>query len=220
VTAPERDELAGGADRDPVRLPTWVSVVGLALAVLVGWFVVARTSGGDDPGPSAHSTSTASPGSTGSTASADEPRVAPSEPVATGYPPLEGPMRLIGDLCVQTQDPRTMIVEFEVENAGVHQVEVLSLSAHLPIGGLDPTGGKVPARSLCGRPVDPATSTVLQPGERVAVSLGFNLPPECPAPYPVQADVALAEQGSPPTTQRLHLLNDLGGYDFASCHTP
>jgi hypothetical protein len=213
VTAPERDELAGGADRDPVRLPTWVGVVGLALAVLVGWFVVARTSGSGDSATSAHGTPTAS------NASADEPRVAPSAPVATGYPPLEGPLRLTGDLCVQTPSPRTMIVEFEVENAGLDQLEVLSLSAHLPIGGLTPTGGKVPARSLCGRPVDPATSTVLQPGERVPVSLGFTLPPECPAPYPVQADVAVAERGSTPT-QRLHLLNDLGGYDFASCHTP
>jgi hypothetical protein len=214
VTAPERDELAGGGDRDPVRLPTWVGVVGLALAVLVGWFVVARTSGDDDPAASAHGTPTAS------TASADEPRIAPPEPVATGYPPLEGPLRLTGDMCVQTSDPRSMVVEFEVENAGLDQVEVLSLSAHLPIGGLDPTGGKVPARSLCGKPVDPATSTVLQPGERVPVSLGFTLPPECPAPYPVQADVAVAERGSTPTTQRLHLLNDLGGYDFATCHTP
>jgi hypothetical protein len=213
VTAPERDELAGGGDRDPVRFPTWVSVVGLGLAVLVGWFVVVRTSGGADSAASGHRTPTPS------TASAAEPRAAP-EPVNTGYPPLEGPLRLIGDLCVQTPDPGTMIVEFEVENAGLDQVEVLSLSAHLPIGGLAPTGGKVPARSLCGRPVDPATSTVLQPGERVPVSLGFTLPPECPAPYPVQADVALAERGSTPTQQRLHLLNDLGGYDFSSCHTP
>ena len=213
MTAPERDELAGGADRDPVRLPTWVGVVGLAFAVLVGWFVVDRTSGGDDPARAAHGTPTAS------TASADEPRVAP-EPVNTGYPPLEGPLRQTGDLCVQTPTRRIMIVEFEVENAGLDQVEVLSLSAHLPIGGLDPTGGKVPASSLCGQPVVPARSTVLQPGERVPVSLGFNLPPECPAPYPVQADVAVAERGSTPTQQRLHLLNDLGGYDFASCHTP
>jgi hypothetical protein len=213
VTAPERDELAGGGeDRDPVRLPTWVSVVGLALAVLVGWFVVARTSGSDDSAASAHRTPTPS-------ASADEPRVAPTEPVNTGYPPLEGPLRLTGHLCVQTPDPRKLVVEFEVENAGLERVEVLSLSAHLPIGGLDPNGGKVPARSLCGRPVDPATSTVLQPGQRVPVSLGFILPPECPAPYPVQADVALAVRGSTPT-QRLHLLNDLGGYDFPSCHTP
>ena len=214
MTAPERDEVAGGGDRDPVRLPTWVSVVGLALAVLVGWFVVDRTSGGDDPARAAHGTPTAS------TASADEPRVAPPEPVNTGYPPLEGPLRQTGDLCVQTPTRRIMIVEFEVENAGLDQVEVLSLSAHLPIGGLDPTGGKVPARSFCGRPVDPATSTVLQPGERVPVSLGFILPPECPTPYPVYADVAVAEQGSTSTTQRLALLNDLGGYDFPSCHTP
>ena len=214
MTAPERDELAGGADRDPVRLPTWVGVVGLALAVLVGWFVVARTSGGDDPARAAHGTPTPS------TASADEPRVAPPEPVNTGYPPLEGPLRVIGGLCVQTPSPRSMIVEFEVENTSLDQVEVLSLSAHLPIGGLDPTGGKVPARSLCGQPVVPARSTVLHPGERVPVSLGFKLPPECPAPYPVQADIALHESGSTPTQQRLHLLNDLGGYDFASCHTP
>ena len=214
MTAPERDELAGGADRDPVRLPTWVGVVGLALAVLVGWFVVARTSGSDDSAASAHGTTTPS------TASADEPRVAPPEPVNTGYPPLEGPLRVIGGLCVQTPTRRTMIVEFELENVGLDPVEVLSLSAHLPIGGLDPTGGKVPANSLCGQPVVPARSTVLQPGERVPVSLGFKLPPECPAPYPVQADVAVAEKGSTPTQQRLHLLNDLGGYDFPSCHTP
>ena len=211
MTAPERDELAGGSDRDPVRFPTWVSVVGLALAVLVGWFVVARTSGGDGSTPSAHSTSTPS------TASADGPRTAPAA-VNTGYPPLEGPLRQTGDLCVQTPTPGTMVVEFEVENAGLDQVEVLSLSAHLPIGGLDPTGGTAPAKSLCGRPVDPATSTVLQPGERLPVSLGFNLPPECPAPYPVQADVALVARGSTPTTQRLALLSDLGGYDFPTCH--
>ena len=214
MTAPERDELAGGTDRDPVRFPTWVSVVGLALAVLVGWFVVARTSGGDDSTRSAHSTSTASPAAT---ASAEGPGTAPA-PVNTGYPPLEGPLRQIGDLCVQIPTPSTMVVEFEVENAGLDQVEVLSLSAHLPIGGLDPTGGIAPAKSLCGRPVDPATSTVLQPGERVPVSLGFNLPPECPAPYPVQADVALVARGSTPTTQRLALLSDLGGYDFPTCH--
>ena len=216
MTAPERDELAGGTDRDPVRFPTWVSMVGLALAVLVGWFVVARTSGSDDSAGPAHGTPTAS---SASTASADGPRVAPV-PVNTGYPPLEGPLRVIGGLCVQTPSPHSMIVEFEVENVGLDQVEVLSLSAHLPIGGLEPTGGKVPARSLCGRPVDPGTSKVLQPGARVPVSLGFNLPPECPAPYPVQADVAVAERGSTPTQQRLHLLNDLGGYDFPSCHTP
>jgi hypothetical protein len=218
VTAPERDELVGGADRDPARFPPWVSVVGLALAVLVGWFVVARTSGGDDAAPSAHSTATSPIAPSAS--SADSPSTSASAPVATGYPPLEGPLRLTGDLCVQTPDPRTMVVEFEVENAGRDQVEVLSISAHLPIGGLDPTGGKAPAASLCGRPVDPATSTVLQPGQAVPVSLGFNLPPECPAPYPVQADVALVARGSTPTTQRLHLLSDLGGYDFASCHTP
>jgi hypothetical protein len=213
VTAPERDELAGGTDRDPVRFPTWVSVVGLALAVLVGWFVVARTSGGNDPSASAHNTPTAT------SASADGPPVAPP-PVATGYPPLEGPLRQTGDLCVQIPSPGRMVVEFEVENAGPDQVEVLSLSAHLPIGGLDPTGGKVPAESLCGRPVDPATSTVLQPGERVPVSLGFTLPPECPAPYPVWADVAVAVRDSSATTQRLALLSDLGGYDFPTCHTP
>ena len=123
MTAPDRDELAGGADRDPVRLPTWVGVVGLALAVLVGWFVVARTSGSDDSAASAHGTPTPS------TASADEPRVAPPEPVNTGYPPLEGPLRVIGGLCVQTPSPRSMIVEFEVENTGPDQVEVLALVA-------------------------------------------------------------------------------------------
>ena len=70
-----------------------------------------------------------------------------------------------------------MIVEFEVENAGLDQVEVLSLSAHLPIGGLDPTGGKAPATvplRAAGRSRRPAH--VLQPGARVPVSLGFNLP--------------------------------------------
>jgi hypothetical protein len=214
VTAPERDELAGGTDRDPVQFPTWVSVVGLALVVLVGWFVVARTSGGDDSTPSAHSTPTASTAS----ASADGPRVAPPSPVNTGYPPLEGPLRQTGDLCVQTPAPGRMVVEFEVENIGLDQVEVLSLSAHLPIGGLDPTGGKAPATSLCGQPVVPARSTVLQPGERLPVSLGFTLPPECPAPYPVQADVALVARGSTATTQRLALLSDLGSYDFPTCH--
>jgi hypothetical protein len=206
VTATGPDELAGGTDRDPVRFPVWLRVVGVVLVVLVGWFVLARTGDRDEAPPAAR------PGPTGATA------VAPTDPVtATGYPPIEGPLRLAGDMCLDT-GPRSMTVQFQVENAGQAEVTVLSVSAHLPIGGLVPTGGEAPAGTYCGTDVDPATGTVLLPGDRLPVSLGFDLPPECPAPYPVQADFALIETGSDPTTQRLHLLADLGGYDFRSCH--
>jgi hypothetical protein len=210
MTLPDTDELAGGADRDPFRLPVWLRVALALVAAAVLWFVLARTGGPHDP------TSSARGGPATPTTSA--PVVAPPEPAsATGYPPLQGPLRSAGELCVRTQLGRTMTVQFELENAGPDEVTVLSISAHLPIGGLIPTGGQAPATSYCGAAVDPATSTVLRPGERVPVSLGFWLPPECPKPYPVQADVAVAVTGFAPTTQRLALLNDLGGYDFPSC---
>ena len=210
MTAPERDELAGGTDRDPVRFPTWVSVVGLALAVLVGWFVVARTSGGDDSTPSAHSTSTASPHPRRPTGRG--PRRRRSTPATHRWRGRCG--RPVTSVC-RPRARGTMVVEFEVENAGLDQVEVLSLSAHLPIGGLDPTGGmaagEVPVRAAGGSG-DQHRAAARRAGAGVPrVQPAAGVPGALPGAGRRRTGRRAAR---PRRRSGWHLLNDLGGYDF------
>jgi hypothetical protein len=197
------DELVGGADREPARVPRWATALGALPAVAVVGLVVTR--GGGEP-------STVAPSPSSSATS-------PSPSTRTGYPPLEGPLAITGQTCLTTQRGRFTIT-FGLQNTGLGRVTVLSVAAHLPLGGLRPTGGRVPATRSCGgAEIDPGTSTVLEPGDRVPASLGFELPADCPAPWPVQVDVAVVGPGETPGTQRIPVLADLGGYHvpFGTC---
>jgi hypothetical protein len=48
------------------------------------------------------------------------------------------------------------------------------------------------------------------------VALRLGLPPTCPAPYPVEADLTERRDGRT-VTAGVHLLNDLGGIHFTTC---
>ena len=199
MTADGPDELRGGTGRELPRFPRWLQAVG---ALALGLAVVATVARGydsrtaDRPPPAATST--------------------PGSAAGRGQPsPVSGPLRA-PELCVETTD-RLLTVQFTIENAAINRVTVLSVTAHLPIGGLHAAGVELPSRRFCGRPVDPATRTVLEPGQRVPVTMQFRLPDRCPAPYPVYADVAFVGRSETPGTQQLALLPDLGGYDFTSC---
>lgn len=201
--ARDDDELAGGSPRDPVRLPPWLQVLGaIAVLSLIG-FVVGRA-GGHDPGPAP----APRPRPTGVT-----PTSIDSNPVLTD---VTGPLRA-PDLCVSTFR-NTLTVLFTLENASLSRVTVLQVSARLPIGGLKAADVLLPAKPTCRAVAAAGRRLVLVPGRKVAVALQFRLPPECPAPYPVWADVYLVGRGETPMTQRIPLLNDLGGYDFTSCN--
>ncbi len=128
-------------------------------------------------------------------------------------------MALVGETCL-TLGRNRMTLVFGLQNKSPAPVSVLSVSAHLPIGGLIPRGGRVPAEQTCGgAAVSGDWSTTLNPADRIPVSLSFQRVDECPAPYPVQVDVAVQDRQGGSQTQRVAVLADLGGYadQFPAC---
>jgi hypothetical protein len=203
-----RDELSGGSSREPLRPPRWVQLVALLAVVLVGGAVALSRAGSDaDSGGGTPSSRRPADGAPGGTP--------PGLVVGAGTPPLTGPL-LAPDLCVST-DQRTLTVRFTVRNGSLSRVTVLEVAGRLPIGGLVAAGVRLPASRTCPGVTGAGTDLVLEPGDEVPVALRFRLPPDCPAPYPVFADVSFVGRGETPMTQQLPLLADLGGYDFTSC---
>jgi hypothetical protein len=201
----EADELAAGAERDPVRFPRWLSVLAAAVAIAAAGYLALRP--GDEAPLQGRPTSSASPSAS-----------APLDVAPTGYPPLEGPMALAGQTCL-TFGPGRLTFVLGLQNNTLAPVSVLSVSAHLPIGGLTPLGGQVPAERTCGGATVGDRSTTLNPADRIPVSLSFQRFDDCPAPYPVQVDVAVQDQAGQIRTQRIAVLADLGGYadEFPAC---
>jgi hypothetical protein len=196
----DADELSAGAERDLVRFPRWLSVLAAVVAVAVAGYVALRPADETPQDDQRHDSAS------------------PSAP-ATGYPPLQGPVALTGQTCL-TLDRNRMTFVFGLQNVSPAPVSVLSVSAHLPIGGLTPLGGRVPAERTCGgATVGSDRSTTLDPGDRIPVSLSFERVDDCPAPYPVQIDVALRDGPGDTQTQRVAVLPDLGSFvdDFPAC---
>jgi hypothetical protein len=197
------DELQGGSERGPTRLPTWLQALGAVAVLSVALLVVrgAVRSPDPEPAPTPTATSTAAP-----------------DPVATADESgLAGPLA-VGAVCTHTDGTHSLSVQFQIQNIGVGRVTVLAVRPVLPIGGLRPGKVTLPRSPDCGTPAArTGRSTVLPPGGRVGAQLDFGLPSECPGPYPVEADVDVLMVGESPGTQRLHLLADLGGTKFTTC---
>ena len=202
------DQLRGGPDREPRRVPRWVqALAAVAVASVVG--LVAVHGENRQPGEPAA-------GSTRHPGAHDPPEITFPQggQVAEN---AAGPLA-VGAVCTHTDGSRHLQVQFQVINAGLGRVTVLAVRPFLPIGGLRPRAVVMPRSPSCGTPAArTGASAVLEPGDRVGVQLSFLLPPACPVPYPVQADVDLLVVGESPGTQRLALLSDLGGFHFASC---
>ena len=203
------DQLRGGPDREPRRVPRWVQ----ALAAVAVASVVAVLAGHGYGRPA------------GEPAAQSTPRSSVHDRPEGTFSPAEGQVAekaagplAVGAVCTHTDGTRHLQVQFQVINAGLGRVTVVAVRPFLPIGGLRPRAVVMPRSPSCGTPAArTGASAVLEPGERVGVQLSFLLPPACPVPYPVQADVDLLVVGESPGTQRLALLSDLGGFHFASC---
>ncbi|MEO7981232.1 MAG: hypothetical protein ABI807_10120 [Sporichthyaceae bacterium] len=202
----EVDEVTGGgAERDPVRLPRWLSVLAVVVAVVLAGYVALRPA---DAPRQERQVDGASPVRSPS----------PISMTPSGEPQSPGPLALAGTCLTLGRQGFTVV--FGLQNNGLGRVTVVSVSAHRPASGLEPTRGRVPAGRTCGgAQVDVATSAVLEPGDRLPVSLSFRAPVDCPAPYPVQVDVAIVNVGENPGSQRMSVLPDLGGYQglFTAC---
>ncbi len=208
---PEQDELSGGATREPVRLPRVVSVLAGLVALATVGFLASR------PGPDPAAMDGAAPTSSASSrADLFSPVPGPGSQSRVGLPLAAGPLDIDGRPCATTVR-RTLTVQFALVNQSVSRVTVVSASGSLPIGGREPAETRLPADVVCGTRVERGTSLVLEPGQRVPVSLRFALPAECPAPYPVTVAVELIGRFETPLHQELTVLPDRGGYDFTTC---
>jgi hypothetical protein len=202
------DELMAGPDRPPRQLfPIWSQVlIAVVVLAVLGALALNRSDPPAPPPLPAPTSSTSTPTPT-------------SAPTAALVQNGTGPLS-VGAVCVHTDGSRLLRVQFQMINTGVARVTVTGVSSYLPVGGLRPVSVTLPRSPSCGTPAArTGPSTVLEPGERIGAQLAFRLPAECPTPYPVQADVDVLVAGENPGTQRLALLNDLGGYEqfFTRC---
>jgi len=206
MTEPRPDELQGGAEREPLGWSRGVRVaIAFAAVVMVGFLATRLDGGADQADPSPSPSRSTSP-----TQLALPDDAADVQPLSQ-----PGPFG-IGSVCARTDHRERLTVVVDLSNGSLDRVTVLDVTAALPIGGPTLTGVRLPAKP-CSPGVAGGTNLLMRPRGTVSAALRFRLPPECPAPYPVQAVVSYLGAGEQPRTQRLHLLNDLGNLEFDSC---
>jgi hypothetical protein len=194
------DEISNGPERNPRSSRFWVALSAVllllaVLALLVRW----NGQGSPDAAPSA----TALPGNPPPTA------VLPTVPTVARYVNT-------GTVCPVVTDHRhTLAVSFTVVSLAATAVTVTGVEPVLPVGGLRPVDTAVTG-GICASPAAAPPGTTLEPGRTLLVTLRFELPDDCPHPYPVQADVHVRADG-PVVTNRLGVLPDLGGIPFDTC---
>lgn len=181
----------------------------MAVAGVVGGVALSRA--GSDAGPGAGGTPPSRPPIPAA------PAGTPPGLVVGDGPPLTGPL-VAPDLCVIT-DQRTLTVRFTVANGSLGRVTLLEVAGRLPLGGLVAIGVRLPAARTCPGVTGAGSDLVLEPGDKVRVAMRFRLPPECPARFPVFADVRFVGRGETPMSQQLPLLTDLGYFDVTRCQT-
>jgi len=194
-----RDELQGGSDRHPVRWPLWLRVLsGVVLALGIGWVAV---EGSGDAGLGDGAEGGVTPSSSA------------SDVVPPGTPPSIG---VAGPPCVETDHRHELTVSVGIENLDTRRVYVRDFEPVLPLDGLSVTGGSLGSES-CGD-VEAAQGGSLAPGEAVVLTMTFDLPDDCPAPYPVRVDVVTSTEPDGRTFHdELGVLNDLGEVTFRQC---
>ena len=84
-----------------------------------------------------------------------------------------------------------------------------------PLSGLRALSTEYRAGS-CADPGPPLHTGDVRGGGTLLVVLRLGLPPTCPAPYPVEADLTERRDGRT-VTAGVHLLSDLGGIRFTTC---
>jgi hypothetical protein len=116
---------------------------------------------------------------------------------------------------VRTDGHSRLDVSFTVVNTTPRPVTLVRITPLFPLSGLRALGTDYRTGS-CAAPGPVAHSRDLRSGGSLLVRLRLALPPTCPAPYPIEADLTERRDGRT-VTAGVHLLSDLGGIHFTTC---
>jgi hypothetical protein len=117
--------------------------------------------------------------------------------------------------CSAQTGSRQLQLGFEILNPGATDVELHEVTPVFPLGGLQTFATQV---GTCGQP---ATDTIpgyqMHPDSKVWITATITvLSAACPAPLPVQFDVAYAVSGQQ-RRQRVTSFSDLGNVPYTAC---
>jgi hypothetical protein len=136
-------------------------------------------------------------------------------PAPTGPPPAV-PALLVSEMCPPRTDGRTRLdVSFTLVNSLPRPVTLVRITPVFPLSGLRALSTGFQAGS-CSAAGPPQRTGVVPGGGTLLVVLRLALPPTCPGPYPVEAELTERHDGRT-VTAGLHLLSDLGGIHFSTC---
>ena len=154
----------------------------------------------------------------------------PASPPAVQMPSLPGqlepapteslpavPALLVSEVCqpLRTDGRTTLDVSFTLVNTLARPVTLVRITPVFPLPGLRALSTEYRAGS-CAAPGAPLHTGDVRGGGTLLVVLRLGLPPTCPAPYPVEADLTERRDGRT-VTAGVHLLSDLGGVRFTTC---
>jgi hypothetical protein len=199
------DEI--GSDAQPTSRRTHVLAAWLVAAAVVVAGVVALRRGVDpvEVAPPA------------SPPAAQMPRL----PGQVGPAPTESlppvPALLVTEVCqpLRTDGSSRLDIAFTLVNTIARPVTLLRIKPVFPLPGLRALGTQYRSGS-CTAPGPVRPTGDVRAGGSLLVVLRLGLPPSCPAPYPVEADLTERRDGRT-ITAGVHLLNDLGGVHFTTC---
>jgi len=138
------------------------------------------------------------------------------EPAPTGSLPAV-PALLVSEVCqpLRTDGHSRLDVTFTLFNTLPRPVTLLRIRPVFPLPGLRALATDYRAGS-CAAPGPALHSGDVRGAGTLLVVLRLALPPACPAPYPVEADLTERRDGRT-VTAGVHLLSDLSGVHFTTC---
>lgn len=145
----------------------------------------------------------------------------PSLPGQLGPAPTESQPPVLALLVSQVCEPlrtdgrTTLDVSFTLTNTLGRPVTLIRIAPVFPLSGLRGLSTEYRAGS-CADPGPPLHTGDVRGGGTLLVVLQLGLPPTCPVPYPVEADLTERRDGRT-VTAGVHLLSDLGGIRFTTC---
>jgi hypothetical protein len=138
-------------------------------------------------------------------------------PPVSAVPAVPVSALLVREVCrpLRTDGRSRLDVAFTLLNTLPRPVTLLRITPVFPLPGLRPLGTEYRAGS-CAAPGPALRTGDVRGGGTLLVVLRLGLPPTCPAPYPVEAELTERRDGRTVTTG-LHLLSDLGDVPFTTC---
>jgi hypothetical protein len=199
------DEVSGGPGSGSRRLRTALLVL-VAGAVVVAAVVSLRR--GVEP---VRARPPASPPAEQMPAPPGQLAPAPTEPLPAV------PALTVGEVCepLRTDGRSRLDVSFTLVNTVPGPVTLIRVTPVFPLSGLRELSTEYRG-GTCAAPGAPLRTGDVRAGGTLLVVLRLALPPTCPAPYPVEADLTERRDGHT-ATAGIHLLNDLGNLHFTTC---